>query len=148
VRLAVRFTPARIARISQYTRARMNAPAPNPYGPWACIDCGHRQADEGPCERCRESPLLDLRVPNVRLQLSQNDEDRATKHVNRLTTIAIPFGIVLSVFMGWLSDRWYTIAFAFFGLGFCAECVACTLLIRLGLTRIFPFQRRWSDLPM
>ncbi len=66
-------------------------------GPWACMECGHRQADAAACEACGDSPLLDLRLRLTRETLAEVDDRRRAKRGDRVRYASVPVGVVVVV---------------------------------------------------
>lgn len=66
---------------------------------WVCMDCGARQAEVGACRVCGEEPLVDLRKPQTRELLAEDDAHRRDKRQDRLRYAMVPVAIVLTILM-------------------------------------------------
>jgi hypothetical protein len=64
---------------------------------YVCMDCGARKADAGNCGSCKDSPLLDLNDPEVRIGLKDDDLRRASKRDRLFIALSVPFAIVAVV---------------------------------------------------
>ena len=66
---------------------------------WVCMDCGARQQEPGACSACGEEPLLDLRKPQHREILAENDSRRRDRRQERLRYAMVPVAIVVTILM-------------------------------------------------
>jgi hypothetical protein len=62
---------------------------------WICMDCATVGANPGNCTACGEGPLLDLRDPQVRVTLRQQDAERSRQRNGRLLVAASAIAAVL-----------------------------------------------------
>jgi len=104
--------------------------------PWICMDCSAHNAAPGDCPKCGEGPLVDVREPQVRAALVQQDSEHSLKRARMLTVIAAGVAAVCG----------FPIVFmlgAFVGL---AAVVGLGALVYAALRIVFPYTPRFTKL--
>ena len=79
--------------------------------PWACIDCGHRQAGAGKCLSCRED-TVDLRVDENRQLVRDVDARLKAQSDTRRRWIGVVVGMAVVITL-WFVPGYWTIERAF-----------------------------------
>jgi hypothetical protein len=105
---------------------------------WACMDCGHKQRENGNCARCNKEPLVDLRKPNVREMLFETEDDLRSQRDKRvrILSVGLLFAFPLAMLPGVRQ-----VPFGWFG-----AAIGSTVLFMQALPRLFPYRRRFPYL--
>lgn len=110
------------------------------------MDCGERLDTGGDCAACGKGPLLDLRDPEVRRTLVEDDDRRARKReglvIGAAVLVAIPAVVGLELAIPLLAR----VLYAFGCLGELGACAALAVALwQLG-RRLWPARRRFPYL--
>lgn len=119
--------------------------------PFICMDCGKQAADGGRCTGCGEDPLLDLRDPEVRMALMDDDERRLQKRDHQMILIAVPIAMVIFGALMLLSPfRWLMTSVEINAGPVALRIVLTMALMGYGISRLllrlFPTPQRFAFL--
>jgi hypothetical protein len=103
--------------------------------PWACLECGARQAAGGECARCRRDDTADLRDEKVR-ELARDIEDRLShQREKRLRFVGVAVGMAV-VFAAWLVPGYWSLRNSTFALPFFLDQILLMAGIGLGVLAV------------
>jgi hypothetical protein len=73
---------------------------------WVCIDCGHRQAEKGPCAACAKDDTSDLRDDKIR-ELMRDVEGRLSRQrEGRLRFLGVIVGMAAVFGLWFIPGYW------------------------------------------
>lgn len=103
---------------------------------WVCIDCGARQAEQGPCAACKHELTLDSREEKVRDFMADVEGRLTDQRESRARFIGVLAGMTL-VFGAWMVPGYWGLRGRLYpGLPFIADQWLFMILIGLGLSKI------------
>lgn len=88
--------------------------------PWVCTDCGARQPESGPCQKCRNADTLDARKEQTRELMYDIDLRIAQKAEGRARMIGVGIGIAVVVVF-WAQPWYWSLRKQAFAIPFLAD---------------------------